>query len=173
LLTITTGILAQQTRTKVVSPANPATDFKSNNDTIPATYTINGQFEKILVVRLKHQTDLLVGLDSVVKQQKIRNAVLLSGIGSVRNYHYHVVSNRTFPTQNIFVKDTAAPADLLNLNGYIVDGRVHAHITLSNADDAFGGHLERGTNVFTFAIITIGVFKDGVELTHVDDSTFR
>ena len=28
---------------------------------------------------------------------KIKNAVILAGIGSVRNYHFHTVSNRDFP----------------------------------------------------------------------------
>jgi predicted DNA-binding protein with PD1-like motif len=173
ILTITTGAFAQQIRTKVANPANPTKDTRPNNDTVPAVYVTNGQFERIVVVRLKHQTDLLAGLDSVVKEQKIQNAVILTGIGSVRNYNYHVVNNRTFPTQNIFVKDPTAPADLLNINGYIVNGRIHAHVALSNADNAFGGHLELGTNVFTFAIITIGIFKDGIDLTRIDDSTYR
>ena len=34
------------------------------------------------------------------------------------------------------------------------------------------GHLEPGTTVFTFAIITIGVMNDA-DLTRVDDWTYR
>lgn len=48
------------------------------------------------------------------------------------------------------------------MNGYIMEGRVHAHVTLARPDGAFGGHLEPGTVVFTFGIVTIGVLKDGV-----------
>jgi hypothetical protein len=36
-------------------------------------------------------------------------------------------------------------------------------ITLANPDKACGGHLEPGTNVFTFAIVTLGVLGDGVD----------
>jgi predicted DNA-binding protein with PD1-like motif len=57
------------------------------------------------------------------------------------------------------------------MNGYVIDGRVHAHLTMANPDHAFGGHLEPGTNVFTFAIVTLGVF-DG-DLSRVDDKTYR
>jgi hypothetical protein len=32
-----------------------------------------------------------------------------------------------------------------------------------------GGHLEPGTTVFTFAIITLGVLEDGVDLTRFDE----
>jgi predicted DNA-binding protein with PD1-like motif len=43
----------------------------------------------VVVLRFKYQTDLLAGLEKMVKQQKIKNAVILSGVGSVRNYHIH------------------------------------------------------------------------------------
>ena len=59
------------------------------------------------------------------------------------------------------------------MNGYVIGGRVHAHITLTNADHAFGGHLEAETRVFTFAIVTLGVFDDTVDLRRVDDKTYR
>jgi hypothetical protein len=44
---------------------------------------------------------------------------------------------------------------------------------MANADKAFGGHLESGTNVFTFAIITVGVLADGVDLSRIDDKNYR
>jgi hypothetical protein len=59
------------------------------------------------------------------------------------------------------------------MNGYVIDGRIHAHMTMANAEHAFGGHLEPGTEVFTFAIVTVGVFDDGVDLSRCDDKTYR
>ncbi len=173
LLTITAQLSAQQTRTETVFPASPENDSRLNSDAVPSAQIIDGQFDRIVVVRLKHQTDILAGLDSAARCENIKNAAILFAIGSVRNYHYHVVSNRTFPCKNIFVKDPTDPADLLNLNGYIINGRIHAHITLSDDEKAFGGHLEPGTNVFTFVIVTIGVFKEGTDLSRVDDMTYR
>ena len=73
----------------------------------------------------------------------------------------------------MFVKDPTAPADLISMNGYIINGTIHAHMTLANPEKAFGGHLEPGTNVFTFAIVTIGVLNDEVDLSRVDDKTYR
>ena len=83
------------------------------------------------------------------------------------------MSNRDFPSHNIYVKDPTAPADITGMNGYIIDGRLHVHITLADSDGAFGGHLEEGTHVYTFAIITVGVFKEGIDLSRVDDKTYR
>jgi predicted DNA-binding protein with PD1-like motif len=110
-------------------------------------------------------------MEKMVKQQKIRNAVILSALGSVRGYQVHQVSNRTFPSKDTFVKNPTAPADLIGMNGYIINGRIHAHLTLANADKAFGGHLEPGTTVFTFAVVTLGVLNEGVDISRVDDKT--
>ncbi len=173
MLVVIVNVSGQQTRKEVTNATSPVEDTKLNSDTVPNVYAISCQFERIVVLRFKYQTDLLSGLDSLIKQQKIRNAVILSGIGSVRGYHFHMVSNRTFPSKNIFVKDPSAPADIANMNGYVINGRVHAHITFSNEDKAFGGHLEAGTEVFTFAIVTIGVLNDSVDLSHVDDKNYR
>src|SRR3954454_18631527 len=165
---------AQESRREITNAAaNPADDAKGLSDKVPDVYAIPGQFERVLVLRFKFDTDLLAGMEKMVKQEKIRNAVILSGAGSVRGYHVHQVSNRDFPSKNMFVKDPTAPADLIGMNGYIMDGRIHAHMTLATPDKAFGGHLEPGTSVFTFAIVTVGILKDGVDLSHLDDKAYR
>jgi predicted DNA-binding protein with PD1-like motif len=167
-------LAAQETRREIVNAApTPAEDAKPNSDKVPDVYAITGQFDRIITLRFKFGVDLLEGLERIVKEQKIKNAVVLSGAGSVRNYQVHQVSNRTFPSKNMFVKDATAPADLISMNGYIINGKIHAHITLANPEKAFGGHLESGTNVFTFAIVSLGVMSDGVDFTHLDDKTYR
>lgn len=174
LLTLAGILNAQQTRRELPNPsAIPADDAKANSDKVPEVFAMSGQFQRVLVLRFKYQTDLLAGLESMVKQHKIKNAVILAGIGSVRNWHVHQVSNRTFPSKNIFEKDPTEPADIAGMNGYVIDGRVHAHITLSTMDKAFGGHLEPGTNVFTFAAVTLGIMNDGADFSHLDDKSYR
>jgi predicted DNA-binding protein with PD1-like motif len=79
------------------------------------------------------------------------------------------VSNRELPVKDILVKNPSAPADIISMSGMITEGRVHPHITLANPEKAFGGHLEPGTNVFTFAVITLGILDDSVDLSRVDD----
>jgi len=164
---------AQQTRTEVTKATTPFDDSKPNSDQVPSAYAISGQFERILVLRFKYETDLLAGIEELVQKHHVRNAVILSGIGSVRGYHLHVVSNRTFPSKNTFLRDPTSSADLIGMNGYIIDGRVHAHMTLAKADNAFGGHLEPDTKVFTFVVVTLGVLGDDVDLKRVDDKTYR
>ncbi len=174
ILFLAAALCGQQTRreTTNASPV-PADDSKPNSESVPDVYAIKGRFDRILVLRFKFDTDLLAGIEKIVKQEKIRNAVILAGAGSVRGYHVHSVSNRSFPSKNTFVRDPTAPADIVSMNGYIIDGRVHAHLTMTTPDQAFGGHLEPDTKVFTFAVVTIGVFADGIDLSKVDDKTYR
>jgi predicted DNA-binding protein with PD1-like motif len=167
-------LLAQQTRKEIVNASpTPADDAKSVSASVPDVVTTNGNFAHVIVLRFKFDVDLLAALERTVGEQKIKNAVILAGAGSVRGYQVHQVSNRTFPSKNMFVQDPTAPADLIGMNGYVIDGKVHAHMTLANPDHAFGGHLEPGTRVFTFAIVTIGVMTDGADFSRFDDKSWR
>jgi len=165
--------MAQETRYDKTNHTTAEEDGKENSDKVPEAYGIESNIEKVIIARMKHKTDLLAGLEDVVKEHGIKNAVILSGIGSVRGYHIHQVINRTFPSRNAYVKNPTAPADLISTNGYIIDGRIHAHITLADPDKSFGGHLEPGTEVFTFAIITIGILSEDVDLSNVDRKHYR
>ncbi|MBZ5584337.1 MAG: DNA-binding protein [Acidobacteriia bacterium] len=147
-------VCGQETRREIVNRApTPADDAKPSSDNVPDVYAVSGRFERVVTLRFKFDTDLLAGLEKIVKQEKIRNAVILAGAGSVRGYQVH--------------------ADLIGMNGYVIDGKIHAHVTLANPDKAFGGHLEAGTTVFTFAIVTLGVLDASADLSRMDDKTYR
>ena len=165
--------LAQRTQKEIVKPTTPELDAKANSAGVPDVVAVSGRIDRVVVLRFKYKADLLAGIEKAMADQKIQNAVILSGVGSVRNYHVHSVSNRTFPSRNTFTKDSTTPADIVSMNGYVLNGKVHAHLTMTDSNKAFGGHLEPDTNVFTFAIVTLGVFADGVDLSRADDKTWR
>jgi len=134
---------------------------------VPEVRTLPGDLERVVVIRLKNGVDVLEGLRKAVEREGIRNAVILSGIGSVTSYHLHAVANTTFPPEEVFYK-AEGPYDLIASQGYVIDGRVHAHVTLSDENRAIGGHLEPGTRVFTFYIATLGVFAEGMDISGAD-----
>ncbi len=116
------------------------------------------------VIRLKNGEDVLEGLESELKEANIKNGVIISGIGSTTSYHIHVVKSQKLPPGNVYFKKDA-PFDIVNMQGYIMDGRVHAHISLGDAKTGkqFGGHLEKGCDILTFCIITV------IETEKLDD----
>jgi len=164
---------AQETRRTTTAPSqNPADDTKQNSAAVPDEYTVTGHFDRVVVVRLKYKTDLLEGLKKAVADEHIQNGVILAGVGSLRGYEIHTVANRDMPIQNGYVKNPTQPADIVSMNGYVIGGRVHAHMTIATPERVIAGHVEEGNEVFTFAIVTIGVMN-GADLSKADDATYR
>ncbi|HET7086560.1 MAG TPA: PPC domain-containing DNA-binding protein [Rhizomicrobium sp.] len=156
--------------------SHPATaeDARPNDPKVPDSYALSAKFDRILVLRAKNKTDLLTEMEKQVKAQNIKNAVILSGIGSVRGYRLHNVTGRDYPVPDMFFSAPTTPADFIGMNGYIVNGVIHAHVTLALGDNkgtTVSGHLEKGTEVLTFAIVTVGVLD--TDLGRVDDATYR
>ncbi|MBA7530353.1 hypothetical protein ES705_22556 [subsurface metagenome] len=141
-----------------------------SQEEIPEVYAVTSQFERIEIVRMRTGTDLLEGLKTVASEKNIKNGVILSGIGSVTDYHYHVVSDKNLPPANKYTK-ASVPMDLIAVQGYIFNGRIHAHITLSDENSVAGGHLEPGTKALTFFILTIGVLPDELDIENFDTYT--
>jgi predicted DNA-binding protein with PD1-like motif len=169
LLALTVPAKAQIKR----HPATPE-DARANDPKVPDSYAIVGKFDRVVVLRMKFKTDLLTEMEKQVKAQHITNAVILSGIGSVRGYRFHNVTGRDYPVPDMFVSAPNTPADFIGMNGYIVNGVIHAHIILALGDDkgtTVSGHLEKGTQILTFGIVTLGVLN--TDLGRVDDLTYR
>jgi predicted DNA-binding protein with PD1-like motif len=133
----------------------------------PATQSITSVFERIEIIRMGPGTDMLQGLNNLVKEKNIKNAVIISGIGSVTDYHYHVVTDRNLPPAQEYPKASVA-MDLVSVQGYVLNGRVHAHIALSDENSVVGGHLESGTKALTFFIITLGILPDDLNIGNID-----
>ena len=114
---------------------------------------------RTVVLKIESGEDLLAGVTEGAEEAGIRTGIILNGIGSVSKYHLHVVKTSKLPPGNIFWKDDA-PFDVDLINGYIIDGRVHAHVALSNEKATFGGHLEPGCEVLTFCVVTVAETVD-------------
>ena len=110
--------------------------------------------KNLIFVRLNPGDDILASLTEAAEKNSIKNAMILCGFGSAKTHHYHVVNSREIPPENSFVKTNKA-SDIIDINGCIINGRVHAHITHSDTNVAFGGHLESGTHVLTFLCIAL------------------
>jgi len=133
----------------------------------PEVFSIPTWFERVEIVRMRPGTDMLEGLNRYIAENHIKNGVILAGIGSVTDYHFHVVSDKNLPPAEEYPK-ASVPMDLVAVQGYIFNRRVHAHITLSDENSVVGGHLEPGTRALTFFILTIGVLPEDLELEHLD-----
>lgn len=85
-------------------------------------------FTRIILLRINPEEDILLSLRQAAKDHDIRSAVILAGIGSARRSHFHVVTSNELPPAEGLSR-SEQPLDVTALQGFIIDGRVHAHIT--------------------------------------------
>ena len=159
---------------QITHPKPTPEDARPNDPKVPDSYSIAGKFDRIVVIRAKFKTDLLSEMEKQVKEQHIKNAVILSGIGSLRGWSVHNVAGRDYPVPDMFTKNPTQPVDLIGMQGYINNGVIHAHVIMAAGDKAattISGHLEKGSEVLTFAVVTLGVLD--TDLGRVDDATYR
>jgi predicted DNA-binding protein with PD1-like motif len=130
-------------------------------------FDLSAKFEDVIIIRFDPNEDLLLAFNKYITDKKIKNAVILNGIGSSKSYSYHVVSSSDIPPKELYPKADKA-LDIISLQGFILDGRVHAHIVFSDEKISFGGHLEKGVILLTFAIITIGIINSDADISRWD-----
>jgi predicted DNA-binding protein with PD1-like motif len=107
------------------------------------------EFGKLFILRVEPGKDVLA---SIRQASDLRQAVVLSGYGTLVAYHLHWVTHHRIPTENLF-RHSEGGTDILSMNGLIVDGEPHIHMTLSTSDGAFGGHLEPGCKAYVLCEI--------------------
>jgi hypothetical protein len=126
----------------------------------------SGECRRLFILRLNSGEDILQSIRAGVEKAGIRHGLILAGVGSVSRYHVHVVETANLPPGDIFFRGEGA-FDVLSITGLILDGRVHAHITISNTEKAMGGHLEEGCTTLTFGIVIMAE-TEGVDLSDWD-----
>ncbi|NLJ25347.1 MAG: DNA-binding protein [Firmicutes bacterium] len=114
-----------------------------------------GNVERVIVVGLDSGDDLLVSIKRVIETEGIANGVVISGVGSLSKARYHIVEpGDEKPWKDRFI-EKAGTIEIESVSGIIANGEPHLHISLSQADEGFGGHLEVGSKVLTLAEIVI------------------
>lgn len=121
---------------------------------------------RLIMIRVDPREDLLEALERAVAEQGVQNGTFISAAGSLSRYHFHVVSSTDLPPENAFIKGEG-PYDILTVTGFVLGGRVHAHITFSDDKVAMGGHLEPGCEVLTFAMVALAE-TSGVDMEDWD-----
>ena len=129
-------------------------------------YAESTKLGRLVIVRLDSGDDILQAIRAAVEQEGIKDGVILGGLGSINSYHVHIVETPNLPPHDVFIKGDG-PYDILSLNGVILHGRIHAHITFSNTEKAMGGHLEEGCRTLSFGVVTLAETPE-IDLTGWD-----
>ena len=123
-----------------------------------------GKLGRVVALRLKPGTDVLLGLEEACKRSGINNGVILSAIGSLDSPHFCDVVE--VPTKAGYgygeVLHLTGPIELTNASGIIChddegNTNLHVHMTLTDRHgNAHGGHLVEVTKVLLTVDVIIG-----------------
>lgn len=119
--------------------------------------------DKLIIINLEPKELFLESIIEVLKEKKINNSVIISGIGTLEKLVFHRVLTRDFPPQNEFIT-LEAPIELSSCQGLILDYEPHIHFVASDLERTYSGHLEFGSKVLYLAEIVILPLKN-VNLT--------
>lgn len=134
----------------------------------------SGKIDRIIVVRIKKDVDLLESIKEIAKKEKIKTAFIVSGIGALKRGVFRNLKH--FP-KNLPVQDSdrefieiKRPLELLSLAGHICEKEggepfIHAHFSASHLDDenklvALGGHLIKGNITSIKITVVVAVLKN-------------
>ncbi len=115
---------------------------------------------------------LMANIKNLVTEQKIKSAVILSAIGSIRNVRVNgIKSGAKLPITpaRLTPHTLEGPLELLGLTGNIIPGTdgqpdCHLHIIAGKASgDVVGGQLEDAEVFATCEIVLVELVVDGIE----------
>jgi len=117
-----------------------------------------GLENNVLVAKLEDGEDIFESLEKIMNQIEHESAVVLSGIGMLRDFRVGFYNNETGDYE---WEEFTEPKELLSLKGSITEeGSMHLHVEVGGRDHSVhGGHLEGG-KVFNVTELTLMVFED-------------
>ena len=122
-----------------------------------------GKLGRVIAVRLKPGTDVLLGLQEACERNGINNGVILSAIGSLQDPHF--CNPVELPTKAGYgygeTLHLTGPIELTSASGIIChddegNTNLHVHMTVTDRHgNAHGGHLVEGTKVLLTTDVVI------------------
>ena len=126
---------------------------------------ISEGFGRIVVLGFDRGEKLREGIRDKLKELGLKNAVLVSAIGTFEKARFHrIKTTNQKPEDEIFEVD--GPMELSSVDGIVADGEPHFHMVFQDLNRAYAAHLEDGSVVCYLAEIVLAEIE-GVALTRV------
>ncbi|KPJ52774.1 MAG: hypothetical protein AMS16_05965, partial [Planctomycetes bacterium DG_58] len=110
---------------------------------------------ELIAVGIQPGEMLLEAVQQAVKDKDVRNGVVVSGVGTLKNLHMHYITHTDFPPTDEFV-NIERPLELLAVSGIIADGEPHLHVVVSSrTEGVWAGHLEPESELLYLAEVAI------------------
>lgn len=120
---------------------------------------------RVVVINLKRGEPVLESIVAELARFGIRDAIITSAIGSLSKAVFHRVTGMEPAPVDEYVT-VEKPIELASLQGVVLDGAPHFHMTLSDLGTTYTGHLEEGTLALYLVEISLVEIK-GLALQRV------
>jgi len=117
-------------------------------------------------MRLDQGDYLLESIIDLVERENVKDAAVISAIGTLDRCKLHMVMTTGYPPVEHFEYWEDKPLELASIDGIIADGKPHLHMVVSDSEKAYSGHLEKGCRVLYLAEIVIIELKS-MNLTRI------
>jgi len=111
--------------------------------------------------------DLLETIEKTARENGVLNGFVVSVIGTLENCRIHRVISKSLKPEEEYV-NIDGPLEINSVSRVIANGRLHAHISVSDRSRTYGGHLEPGSRILYLAEIVIAE-ASGVKLDRILD----
>ncbi len=119
--------------------------------------------KRMHILRVDPGEDVLDAVRAFIDEQAVEQAIIVGGYGTLARHHLHWVLNNRIPSDNIFAHGEGG-IEILSMNGTVVEGEPHIHVTLATTAGAYGGHLEDGCIAYVLCEIFLAEI-DGPRLS--------
>ncbi len=129
-------------------------------------YFSSAERGRTLVLRLDPGDDVLESINQLIINEGIKDAMVVSGIGTLDVCVMHMVMTTGYPPVEHFEHWKDKPLELASIQGIIAAGKPHLHMVVSDSKSAYAGHLEKGCRVLYLAEIVVIELKS-LDLTRI------
>jgi predicted DNA-binding protein with PD1-like motif len=118
---------------------------------------------RVHILRIDPGEDVLCSVIEFLGKTRVQQAIVMGGYGTLAAHCLHWVTHNRIPSENV-VGRSEGGIEILGMNGLVVDGQPHIHVTLATQEGAYGGHMEEGCTAYVLCEIFIAEIE-GKKLT--------
>ncbi len=133
---------------------------------------INEVGGRLITVSLQRGEMLLEGIQKAIEETGIRDAAVVSCIGTLSSMTWHRVTSLDLKPKEEY-PTVRGPLELCALQGMVVEGVPHLHIVCSDRDGTYAGHLEPGCEVLYLAEVVLLEYAGRPLRRYTDENGLR
>ena len=130
------------------------------------------QVGRTFILRMERGDYLLESLTELAAKEKIKNAVVVSGIATFDEAKIQMAISTDYPLR-FDVVQLEEPLELASLDGTIINYEPHIHGVISNTEKTWAGHLSDGCRILYLGEVVVQELLGGDLVRKEDENGIK